>query len=79
MSSTVTVNEHVAVPQELVAVAVTVVVPMGNSVPGAGEIVTAGVGDPAALTVKLTIAPHCPGSLVRVMGAWQTIEGGSLT
>ena len=41
---TVTLNVHVDVPHELVAVHVTVVVPFGNVLPDAGEQETVGFG-----------------------------------
>ena len=50
-SSTVTVNVQVAVPQALVAVAVTVVVPTGKKVPEACEYVITGTGKPVAVAV----------------------------
>ena len=48
LSATVTVNIQDEVPQSLVAVAVTVVVPTGNKVPETGEYVIVGTGAPVA-------------------------------
>ena len=45
---TVTLNVHVELPHEFVAVHVTVVVPAGNVLPDAGEQFTAGAGVPVA-------------------------------
>jgi hypothetical protein len=54
LGNTVTVKEQVAVfPQASVAVAVTTVVPTGNTVPDGGT--TVGVIGPAQLSVAVTI------------------------
>ena len=45
----VTVNEQLDVPQELVAVHVTVVVPAAKVEPDAGEHITVGTGVPVAV------------------------------
>ena len=45
----VTLNEQLDEPQELVAVQVTVVVPVANVDPEVGEQVTVGVGVPVAV------------------------------
>ncbi len=49
---TVTENEQEELPQELVAVQVTAVVPVPNVDPDAGEQVTVGVGEPVAVGVE---------------------------
>ena len=65
MSVTVTLKLQLDVPHEFVAVAVTVVVPIGNMlgdvivvVPILYEIV--GVGEPVAVALNNTLALHCP-------------------
>ena len=52
LSLMVTVNEHASLPQEFVAVHVTVVVPVTNVEPEAGEQVTEGAGAPVAVGVE---------------------------
>jgi hypothetical protein len=75
-STTVTLKEQVAVPQEFVAVQVTVVVPTGKGLPEGGLQLTAGVGVPVALTDQVTTAPHLPDSLDTVISPGHVIEGG---
>ena len=48
-SSMVTENEQLEEPQELVAVQITVVVPVAKLEPDAGEQVTVAAGDPVAV------------------------------
>ena len=73
LSFTVTVKEQVAgVPHEPVAVAVTVVVPTGNTVPGFCEYVIAG-DTPVAVAAKLTVAPHVPDAVFTVIFPGQVI------
>jgi hypothetical protein len=76
---TVTRNVQVTEPQELVAVAVTVVVPTANSDPDGMEYVTDGAGEPVALAPNETGAPHVPGVLETTMFAGQEIAGGEFT
>ena len=45
----VTVNEQLDDPHELVAVQVTVVVPVGNALPEGGEHITGAAGEPDAV------------------------------
>ena len=53
---TITLNEHVDVPHELVAVHVTVEVPVGKALPEAGEQVTGAAGEPVAVgSVQLAL------------------------
>jgi hypothetical protein len=74
---------HVALPQSLVAVAVTVVVPTGKVEPEAVEYVIVGVGDPVAVAafapVKFTTAPHFPASLLTVMLEGHVMVGAEPT
>ena len=49
---TVTENEQEELPQELVAVQVTEVVPVANVDPDAGEQLTVGTGEPIAVGVE---------------------------
>ena len=49
LSFIVTVKEHASLPQELVAVQVTVVVPVANVEPDTGEQTTLGAGVPVAV------------------------------
>jgi len=73
LSLTVTVNVQAAGdPHEPVAVAETVVVPIGNNVPGFCEYVITG-DVPVAVAAKLTIAPHDPASLLTVISPGQVI------
>ncbi len=73
-----TVNEHVLVlPDWSVALHCTVVVPTGKVKPEAGLHITA--AEPllsTAVTLKLTLAPHSPGSAGWVIAAGQVITGG---
>lgn len=75
---TVTVNEQFAVfPLASVAMAVTVVVPIGNVDPDGGATTSATPGQlSAAITVKLTTAEHWPAALLTVMFEGQTTVGG---
>src|ERR1051325_3416 len=77
VSLTVTVNLHMLVLSTLsVAVQLTVVVPTGNVEPLDGAQTTVGVGPlSVAVTVKLTTAPHRPGSLVCKRFAGQVMTG----
>ena len=77
-SFTVTVNVHVEVlPHASVAVEVTVVVPIGNAEPDAGEltIVTAPPQLSVAVGVKFTTAEQEPTGVVTVIFAGQVITG----
>jgi hypothetical protein len=76
------VNEQVAVfPEASVAVTFTVVVPTGNKVPEAGDEVTTVPVQLSEATgvVHVTIAPHTPASLLRVIFAGQVTVGGWLS
>ena len=74
---------HEVVPQRLVAVAVTIVVPFVNTEPDAGEYEIEGDGLPVAVAaldpLKVTIALQSPGSLFTVIFAGQVITGAVLT
>ena len=60
VSLIVTVNEHEDEPHELVAVQVTVVVPVAKVEPDAGEQETDAAGVPVAVGVeKVTTGLHC--------------------
>lgn len=69
LSATVTVKLHVEFGlTPFVAVQVTVVVPLGNALPEAGEQVTVGIGHPVAVGgVKVTAAVQSPGSVLVVI------------
>jgi hypothetical protein len=55
------VNEHIAFgATPFIAVQFTVVLPTGNVLPDGGVHVTVAGGIPVAVTVKLTVAWHCP-------------------
>ncbi len=64
-------------PQTSVAVEVTVVIPIGNILPDAGELVI--VTGPAqlsvAVTANVTTAVHEPTGVVTVIGVGQVITG----
>jgi len=75
VSTTVTVNEQLAVPALLEAVQRTEVVPTGNAVPEAGVETTVGAGVPVAVTANVTLDEHSPGELLTVMLAGQVIVG----
>jgi len=79
LSTTVTVNEQFVLPQALVAVAVTVVVPTGKDVPGSWEYVMLGDGAPGAVAEKSTIAEHRPGELFTEMFAGHVMVTGLQT
>mgnify|MGYP007001774709 CR=1 FL=1 len=81
-SFTVTVNVHVEVlPHASVAVEVTVVVPIGNAEPDAGEltIVTAPPQLSVAVGVKFTTAEQEPTGVVTVIFAGQVMVGTAFT
>ena len=67
--TTVTVKLHIALfPQVSLAVAVTVVVPMGNVLPLGGlATIFGGVQPPVAVTVKNTVAPAGPVATVVIL------------
>ena len=78
-----TVTEKVqfaAFPLASVAVTVTIVVPTGKNEPEAGLLITVKlfVQESVAVGLKFTIAPHSPGSLLRMILAGQTKEGGQM-
>src|SRR5215216_7667818 len=77
---TVTVNEQVAVlPDASVVVAVTVVVPIGNTEPDGGLLTTVtGEQLSVAVTAKFTIAVHKPEAGTLMFGG-QLITGGVLS
>jgi hypothetical protein len=55
------VNEHAALGgTPFIAVQFTVVLPTGNVLPDGGLHITVAAGVPVAVTVKLTVAWHCP-------------------
>ena len=61
----------------LLAVQLTVVLPTGNTLPEAGEQFTVGVGSPVAVTVKFTVAEHCPVAAFAITGLeGQVMVGG---
>ena len=66
VSLTVTVKLVFVLPHALVAVAVTVVTPTGNTVPGFCEYVMVGAGEPVAVAANETVAPHWPAALAAV-------------
>jgi hypothetical protein len=72
---TVTVKEQLTEPSELVAVQLTVVVPMAKAVPEGGVQVTVGAGHPVVVGVKVLVAVQTPGSVLVVMLAGQVIVG----
>lgn len=76
MSVTVTVKLQLAEPSELVAVQVTVVIPTGKAKPEGGVQVTVGVGHPVEVVLKVTVAVHCPASVLTEMFAGQVMVGG---
>ena len=78
MSTTVTVNEQVAVfPDASVAIAVTVVVPFGKVDPDAGLATTATPGQLSlAVTVKLTTAEQRFAAAGTLIFAGHVITGG---
>ena len=82
---TVTVNEHMAEPAVLVAVQVTVVMPLGKAkgevmVVGPGMVqVTVGTGHPTTVVENVLVAVHTPGSVVVTMSAGQVIVGTVMT
>jgi hypothetical protein len=80
-STTVTVNEHVAVfPEVSVAVQVTVVVPFGNADPDAGEQTTEArpqLSLPVGM-VHVTTALQSPGSVFATMFAGQPERVGGI-
>jgi hypothetical protein len=75
---TVTVKLQVAVfPHGSVATQFTVVVPFGNAEPLAGVQATPGVPQVSlAVTVKLTVATHMPGTVWVTMFAGHAMVGG---
>lgn len=82
LSATVTVKVQVEFGlTPFVAVQVTVVVPLANALPDAGEQVTVGIGQPVAEgVVKVTAAVQSPGSVLVVMLVGQApIVGASRT
>src|SRR5678815_3367616 len=81
LSVTVIVNEQVVLlPDESVAVDVTVVTPTGKKLPEAGNEVTVTLGQlSVAMGVKVTIAPQTPRSLNLLMFAGQVITGGCVS
>ena len=78
MSITVTVNMHVLeFPLLSRAVLVTVVVPTENAKPLGGSLVTFITPELSlAVTLKVTLLPHCPGAALTVILAGQVIRGG---
>src|SRR4051812_37091224 len=80
LSFTVTLNEHVLIfPEASVAVTFTIVVPIANTDPEAAEVVTVAEQLSVAVALKVTTAPHEPGSEFTVMSAGQLITGASLS
>lgn len=80
VSFTVTVKVQVEKLVKLsVAVTVTVVVPTSKNEPDAGlaEVLTKGQLSKGAGILKLTIAPHCPGSLFWTILVGQLATGSS--
>src|SRR5262245_58088939 len=76
VSLTVTVKVQPLVPQALVAMQVTVVVPTENALPDAGEQLTPTGAVPLVVGVKVTVAEHRLRSLVVVMSPGHVITGG---
>src|ERR1035437_3891329 len=77
LSTTVTLNEHVETPQVLVAVAITVVNPFSNTVPGLCVYAIEGAGIPLDVArAKLTAAPHKVKSLFTVISVVHETRGG---
>ena len=66
-------------PQTFVAFDFTVVVPMGNNVPGFCEYVIAGAGLPVALALKLTTFPQESRPLFTVILTGHVIFGAVFT
>jgi len=80
VSSIVTWKVQIEVPHELIAVAVTVVVPTGNEDPGAFEYVIVGAGMPVAVAAKLTpLRAQSPVVLARRMFEGHVIVGAAFT
>src|SRR5258705_406428 len=80
VSSIVTWKVQIEVPHELVAVAVTVVVPTGNEDPGAFEYVIVGAGMPVAVAAKLTpLRAQSPVVLETRMFEGHMIDGAAFT
>ena len=78
ISTTVTVKVHIEMlPDESVAVEVTVVVPFGKLDPDAGALTTETPGQlSVAVTEKVTTVEHKPGLVGAVMFAGHVIDGG---
>ena len=68
---------HVATLHELVADAVTVVVPIGNRLPDVGEYVIVGTGTPVAVAANEILSVHCPLELLTVMSEGHEMVGNS--
>ena len=66
MTTTVKLQLTGAPPLE--AMHTTVVTPLGNTLPDAGEQLTVGGGTPPAVTVNVTCAEHNPGAVLATMG-----------
>lgn len=75
VSFTVIVNVQVEVPQSLVAVAVTVVVPIGKKLPEACEYVMNGDVPVEVAAGYVTFAPHRPVVLPTLILDGQVIKG----
>ncbi len=77
VSLTVTVKLHVAFGNTpLLAVQLTVVVPLVNELPEGGVQVFVGDGEPPPVTKNVTTALHNPGAALLVMLPGQLIVGG---
>lgn len=75
----VTVKLHEVIPWLLLAVQVTVVVPIAKAVPEGGAQVTVGTGQPAEVVgvVKVSTEVQRPGSVVPTMFEGQVIAEGA--
>src|SRR5258705_6092079 len=80
VSSIVNWKVQIEVPHEVIAVAVTVVVPTGNEDPGAFEYVIVGAGMPVAVAAKLTpLRAQSPVVLETRMFEGHMIDGAAFT
>lgn len=79
MSCTITLKLHEAVPQTLVAVAVTLVVPIAKLEPLAGEYKTPGAGEPLTVAENDTTAKQLLRAVPVVTSAGQLITGAVST